>query len=311
MIPTGTQVVLHGRGFTAIVTEVGATLRELSWQGRPLVAGFGRHDLPHAYQGAVLAPWPNRLAGGRYRWNGHEYQVPLTEPERLTALHGLVCFAPWQVTGSDAESVTLTHRLWPQRGYPFALDLRANYALSDAGLTFTLTATNAGATPAPYGASFHPYLVAGTGTVDDWTVQVPAATYLTVDPDRLLPVSLAPVGPAGYDFRSPTSLRGVEIDHALTDLDFGAGDGGSVTLRLLGPGGRGVAMSWDRSAPWLQLCIPDEQNPAMTRQSLAVEPMTCPPDAFNSGTDVVTLPPGGEHTFALTISPIDPSRPPA
>ena len=325
MIPTGTQVVLHGRGFTAIVTEVGATLRELSWQGRPLVAGFGRHDLPHAYQGAVLAPWPNRLAGGRYRWGGREYQVPLTEPERLNALHGLVCHVPWQVSASDPESVTLTHRLWPQRGYPFALDLRAHYALSDEGLTFTLTATNVGAAPAPYGASFHPYLVAGTGTVDDWTVQVPAATYLTVDPDRLLPVALAPAGPAGYDFRSPTSLRGVEIDHALTDLDFdtdtdtdtgaGAGAGvgadGTVTLRLLGPGGRGVAMAWGRGAPWLQLCIPDVHNPAMTRQSLAVEPMTCPPDAFNSGTDLITLPPGGEHTFALTISPIDPARPPA
>lgn len=322
MIPTGTQVVLHGRGFTAIVTEVGATLRELSWQGRPLVAGFGRHDLPHAYQGAVLAPWPNRLGGGRYRWSGREYQLPLTEPERINALHGLVCFAAWQVVDRDPESVTLTHRLWPQRGYPFALDLRARYELSDAGLTFALTATNVGDAPAPYGASFHPYLVAGGGTVDDWTLQVPAATYLTVDPEHLLPLAPAPVGPAGFDFHTPASLRGVEIDHALTDLDFGdpadpadpaaasgTGRGGTVILRLLGPGGRGVAMSWGRVAPWLQLCIPDEQNPAITRQALAVEPMTCPPDAFNSGTDLITLPPGGEHTFAVTISPIDPARP--
>lgn len=302
MIPTGTQVVLHGRGLTAAITEVGATLRELSFQGRPLVVGFRRPDLPFGYQGAVLAPWPNRLADGRYRWADTDYQVPLTEPERFNALHGLVAFAPWQVVETAPESVTLTHRLWPQRGYPFLLDLRATYELSDRGLTFTLTAINAGDAAAPYGASFHPYLIAGGGAVDEWTVQVPAATYLTVDPERLLPVATAPVGPAGYDFRAPTSLRGIEVDHAFTDLDFD--DAGTATLRLLGPSGRGVAMTWDRAAPWLQLCIPGAHNPTMNRRTLAVEPMTCPPDAFNSGIDLITLPPGGEHTFRLTIAPI-------
>jgi aldose 1-epimerase len=303
VIPTGTQTVLHGRGLTAVVTEVGATLRELSWQGRPLIAGFGRHDLPFGYQGAVLAPWPNRLADGRYRFGGRQFQVPLTEPERFNALHGLVCFAPWRVAVTEPESVTLTHRLWPQRGYPFLLDLTAEYRLSEAGLTFTLTAVNAGDGPAPYGASFHPYLIAGGGAVDEWTVQVPAARYLTVDPDRLLPVAQAPVGPAGYDFSAPTALRDIVVDHAFTDLGFD--DAGEVSLRLVGPSGRGVAMTWDPGAPWLQLCIPDASNPTLNRRALAVEPMTCPPDAFNSGVDLVTLPPGGEHTFRLTIAPID------
>ena len=303
MIPTGTQTVLHARGLTAIVTEVGATLRELSWQGRPLIAGFGRHDLPFGYQGAVLAPWPNRLAGGRYRFGDKEFQVPLTEPERLNALHGLVAFAPWVVASAEPESVTLTHRIWPQRGYPYLLDLRASYRLSENGLTFTLSASNSGDTPAPYGASFHPYLIAGGGTVDEWTAQVAAGRYLTVDPERLLPVDLAPVGPAGYDFAEPTTLRGIEVDHAFTDLGFG--DAGGASLRLVGPNGRGVAITWDRSCPWLQLCIPDANNPTMNRRALAVEPMTCPPDAFNSGTDLIVLPPGGRHTLSLAIAPID------
>lgn len=303
MIPTGTQTVLHARGLTAIVTEVGATLRELSWQGRPLIAGFGRHDLPFGYQGAVLAPWPNRLAGGRYRFGNKEFQVPLTEPERLNALHGLVAFAPWVVASAEPESVTLTHRIWPQRGYPYLLDLRASYRLSENGLTFTLSASNSGDTPAPYGASFHPYLIAGGGTVDEWTTQVAVGHYLTVDPERLLPVGLASVGPAGYDFAGPTSLRGIEVDHAFTDLGFD--DAGGASLRLVGPNGRGVAMTWDRSCPWVQLCIPDANNPTINRRALAVEPMTCPPDAFNSGTDLIVLPPGGRHTLSMAIAPID------
>jgi aldose 1-epimerase len=303
VIPTGTQTVLHARGLTAIVTEVGATLRELSWQGRPLIAGFGRHDLPFGYQGAVLAPWPNRLADGRYRFGDKQFQVPLTEPERLNALHGLVAFAPWVVASAEPESVTLTHRIWPQRGYPYLLDLRASYRLSENGLTFTLSASNSGDTPAPYGASFHPCLIAGGGTVDEWTAQVAAGRYLTVDPERLLPVDLAAVGPAGYDFAGPTSLRGIEVDHAFTDLGFD--DAGGASLRLVGPNGRGVAMTWDRSCPWLQLCIPDANNPTMNRRALAVEPMTCPPDAFNSGTDLIVLPPGGRHTLSMAIAPID------
>ncbi len=302
MIPTGAQTVLHGRGLTAVVTEVGATLRELSFNGRPLVAGFGRHELPTGYQGAVLAPWPNRLASGRYQLGDKQFQLPLTEPERANALHGLVCFAPWQVAVAESESVTLTHRIWPQRGYPFLLDLRARYLIDDQGLSFTLTAVNRGDSSAPYGASFHPYLVAGGGVVDEWTLQVPAASHLTVDPDRLLPISLAPAAAAGYDFHVPTPLRGIEIDHAFTDLGFD--DDGAVTLRLVGPSGRGVAMTWDRSSPWLQLCIPGLENPTMNRRALAVEPMTCPPDAFNSGVDLITLGPGGEHTFHLTIAPI-------
>jgi len=303
VIPTGTQIVLHRQGLTAAVTEVGATLRELSWQGRPLIAGFGRHELPVGYQGAVLAPWPNRLADGRYRFGDKDFQVPLTEPERGNALHGLVCFAPWRVDAAEPDSVNLSHRLWPQHGYPFLLDFRARYALSDAGLTFTLTAVNAGDTPAPYGASLHPYLIAGGGAVDEWTVQVAAGRYLTVDPERLLPLESAPVGQAGYDFATATRLEGIEVDHAFTDLGFEGS--GTATLRLLGPGGRGVAMTWDRSCPWLQLCIPDASNPTMQRRALAAEPMTCPPDAFNSGIDLITLPPGGEHTLRLAIAPID------
>ena len=106
----------------------------------------------------------------------------------------------------------------------------------------------------------------------------------------------------------PGLPKGIEVqilDHAFTDLTFD--DAGTVALRLVGPGGRGVGLRWDSGAPWVQLCIPDENNPTMTRQALAVEPMTCPPDAFNSGVDLVILPPGGEHTFRLTIGPIDPA----
>ena len=301
MIPTGRQLSMRHCDFSAVVTELGAGLRELTWRGRPLVVGFGPDELPIGYQGAVLAPWPNRIADGRYTFAGQSQQLDLTEPDRLNSLHGLVIWEPWQVDALEDASVRLTHRLWPHPGYPFVLDLEVGYRLGDNGLTFELTATNAGDSAAPYGGSFHPYLVAGDGDVDSWTVQSPAASYLTVDPDRLLPQQVVPVsgGQHAFDVRQPSSLRGVEVDHAFTDILFD--DTGSAELTLIDQGGQGVRMSWDRRCPWLQLCIPGPQRPAMHRKSLAVEPMTCPPDAFNSGVDLVVLQPGQSHSLALTI----------
>ncbi len=311
MIPTGRQLSLQHGDYSAVVTELGASLRELTWRGHPLVVGFGQDELPIGYQGAVLAPWPNRIADGRYEFAGHSHQLDLTEPDRRNSLHGLVVWSPWRVEALEPASVRLTHRLWPHPGYPFVLDLEVGYTLSDHGLTFTLAATNAGDTAAPYGGSFHPYLVAGEGDVDGWTVQSPAASYLTVDPERLLPRDVVPVSRGGdeqgFDFRHPTSLRGIEVDHAFTDVAFddSAFNGkGSAELTLIDGGGRGVRMTWDRRCPWLQLCIPGPQRPRLHRKALAVEPMTCPPDAFNSGVDLVVLAPGRSHSLALTIGGI-------
>ncbi len=312
MIPTGRQIPLRHGDFVAVITEVGAGLRELSWRGRPLVVGFAEDEIPDAFQGAVLAPWPNRIADGRYRFDGQLHQLDLSEPARLNALHGLVNWAAWTIDGAsaaadlDVSRARLTHRVWPTPGYPFLLDLTVDYRLSDDGLTFALTARNSGDVPAPYGGSFHPYLVAGSGDADSWTVQSPAGSYLTVDPNRLLPRGIAPL--AEFDFRDPTPLTGLEIDHAFTDIGFD--DAGRARLSLIDDAGDGVTMTWDRRCPWLQLCIPGKppadlyRRADLYRKALAVEPMTCPPDAFNSEVDLIVLAPGESHSFELTIGAI-------
>ncbi len=304
MIPTGRQIALQHGDFAAVVTEVGAGLRQLTWRGRPLVIGFAEDEVPTAFQGAVLAPWPNRIADGRYRFDGESQQLALSEPDRLNAIHGLVNWAAWQVDATVGDelgdAVRLTHRLWPHPGYPFVLDLAVDYRLSDDGLTFGLSATNVGDSPAPYGGSFHPYLVAGEGDADSWTVQSPAGSYLTVDPQRLLPRGLAPL--AEFDFLEPTPLTGLEIDHAFTDIDFDSA--GSASLTVTDLAGQGVRMTWDRQFPWLQLCIPGKQRPDLHRKALAVEPMTCPPDAFNSAVDLIILEPGETHSLEMTIGAI-------
>ncbi len=299
--PTGRQLSLDAAGYHADVTEIGGHLRRLTWNGRPLVREFDADRIPPLYSGAVLAPWPNRIADGRYTFHGNQFQLPINEVDRGTALHGLVADRPWSIAEVAEHSVLLRHRVWPTQGYPFLLDLELRYSLDDRGLTFELVARNSGTTDTPYGCSIHPYLVAGPGTVDDWTLRLPAGNFLSVDADRLLPRELLPV--QEFDFRAGRSLDGLVVDHAFSGLTW---DGsGHCALDIVDKDGSGTRMSWGRATPWVQICTADRPEPGLHRTGLAAEPMTCPPDAFNSGIDLVTLGAGRDHATRIRIAGID------
>jgi aldose 1-epimerase len=297
---SGEQYPLRAGSYRATVTEVGASLRELRHDGRDLVAGFAADEVRPVYRGAVLAPWPNRIADGAYEFGGRRHQLPLSEPARHNALHGLVSWASWTLVERGEGRVVLGHRLFPQDGYPFHLDLTMTYTLDSDGLTGQLTAVNAGDVEAPYGSAPHPYLVAGPGHVDDWSLELPAERYLEVTPDRLLPRQVVPVGGTAFDFRTPRGIGTTFLDHAFTGL--AAGDDGRVRARVRTGDGSGVEMHWDGLSPWAQVHTADRPEPELSRTCLALEPMTCPPDAFNSGTDLVVLAPGARHETSWTIA---------
>jgi aldose 1-epimerase len=302
MRASGEQFEIAAAGYSAVVTEVGATLRMLRYQDRDLVAGFEADEMMPMFRGAVVAPWPNRIADGRYEFGGEAYQLPLSEPDRRTALHGLVSWSAWRVAAHEKDRVELTHRLYPQTGYPFLLDLTMSYAVDADGLSCELTASNAGDAEAPYGCASHSYLVAGAGRVDDWTLTLGASTYLAVTEDRLLPVGLVDVGGTPYDFRAGRPLRGLYVDHAFTDLERSGS--GLASARLLASDGSGVEVVWSKSCGWAQVHTADRPERRFDRAGLAFEPMTCPPDAFNSGQSLVVLKPGDEHRAWWRISAV-------
>ena len=295
-LTSGRQCTISADGYVATIATIGGSLRSLRHDGRDLVVPYGADVVRPAFRGAILAPWPNRVVDGRYHYGGEDHQLALTEPTRRHALHGLVVWHDFAVTREAVDRVELTTTIPPQTGYPYRVELRVQYAVGSAGLTTTVIGRNLSATTAPWGTGPHPYLVAGDGRVDDWTLELPAETVLTVTPDRLIPLALADVAATAdgaLDYRTPRTIGDAKIDHAFTDLTR---DGnGLATVRVWDPGGQGVALSFDEVCPWIQIHTADRPEPDQDRIGLAVEPMTCAPDAFNSGAGLIHLAPGETH----------------
>ena len=187
------EVVVAAHGWRASVSSTGATLRQVSVDGIDVVDGFDRGQAPSAARGQLLAPWTNRLRDGRYAFGGRSHQLEITDPATTTALHGLVGAAPWQVVRHDAGSATLEHRLTGARGYPWDLLLRVTYEIDAAGLAVTHEARNLSPDAAPYAVGAHPYVVAGPGAVDGWTIALDASEVMLVDAERMLPSAVVGV----------------------------------------------------------------------------------------------------------------------
>lgn len=290
---TGEQYEISHGTWRAVVTEQGATLRSLCVAGVELLAGFDADESPAGCRGQQLMPWPNRIRDGHWSFHGSEHQLPITEPDRHNAIHGLVSWAAWQLVDLGPNQVTQQFHLLPQPGWPGQLLLTITHALSDDGLSVRVRAENQGGEEVPFGYAAHPYLRLAQGTLDDWDLDVPFASWLAVD-QRLLPVDLKPV--AGTDRalsggehvgsrRFDTAFRSPRLEH------------GRWQVRLSNDE-QAVTMWGDESLRWLQVYTPED------RASVALEPMSVGPDAFNDGpthADLTVLAPGAavEHVWGI------------
>ena len=216
--PSGEQYEIAAGDRRAVVTEVGAALREYAAGDRRLIDGFGPGEMAGGGRGQLLLPWPNRIRGGAYSFEGRNLQLPLTEVDRRNASHGLVRWASWHPVSRTAETVKLGHLLHPQPGYPFLLALTVEYRLTPAALEVELTATNGGEQPAPFGCGSHPYLKP-RAKLDDGLLRVPAHTYLEVD-ERLIPTGRRlPVEGTPHDFRQPRPIGTTSLDTCFADFE--------------------------------------------------------------------------------------------
>ena len=298
--PSGEQIEIRAGDQRVVVVEVGAGLRSYTVAGKDVLDGYSVEEMARSGRGQVLIPWPNRIEDGTYEFGDTEHQVPLNEIQARNAIHGLVRWVSWRTAEREDDRVVLEHTLRPQPGYPFSLALRLEYALSEKGLAVTTTATNVGRQDCPYGSGMHPYLTLGTETVDWLELRAPGRTVLRTD-DRGIPVESEPVEGTAYDFGKAKPIGATKLDHAFTDLDRGAD--ALAHVELSDPdNGRALSLWVDESYSYLQLFTGDPL-PDVARRSLAVEPMTCPPNAFRTGESLIVLAPEESTTATWGIGP--------
>ncbi len=289
---SGEQVEIAFGDQRAVIVEVGGGLRSFSVGDREVLDGYGPDEMCTSGRGQVLMPWPNRLEDGSYEFDGRRHQLPLTEPENRNAIHGLVRWSTWRVGSRNGDRVVMEHTLRPQPGYPFTVELSLEYALSDVGLSVRSTATNIGSVRCPFGAGAHPYLKLDAPTVDSLSLHVPAGTVLQSG-ERSLPAGTIPVDGTEFDFRRPRPVGSAKLDNCYTDLERD-GDG-RARIALHDPSGRSLIF-WVGTGYDYVMVFSGDTLPDVARRSLAVEPMTCPPNAFRSGESVIELEPGDAFT---------------
>jgi aldose 1-epimerase len=299
--PSGKQYEIRWAEQRAVATEVGATLRAYTVDGVAVLDGFSDEVFAPGGRGQVLAPWPNRL-GGRYTYEAREGQAALDEPEHGNAIHGLVRWLRWQGLSRSESAVALGCWLHPQPAYPWLLELRVDYSLGEQGMTVTTEATNHSNTPAPFGIGFHPYLTVGTPSVDSALLMIPARQRLVTD-ERGLPVGTAQLAGTEFDFAHKRAVGSTKLDTAYTDLVPGA-DGRTAAVLSTPNGDRAISLWVDAAFRHLMVFTGDTLVPPERRRSVAIEPMTCPPDALRSGIDLIRLEPGAGWRARWGITPL-------
>ena len=297
--PSGEQYEIRSGDHVAVVTEVGATLRAYAARGVEVLDGFAPDEPASAGRGQVLAPWPNRLDRGRYTFGGVEGRAVIDEPERGNAIHGLVRWIPWSVGSRAEDAVTLRIELGPEAAYPWRLELDIEYRLGADGLAVLASARNASEVPAPFGIGFHPYLTVGV-QVDSVRLTLPASHRLVTD-ERALPVGEEEVAGTEFDLRTPREVGSTQLDTCFTGLTRDTD--GRARARVVS-GERVVELWADEAFGYFQAYTGDTLEPASRRrQAIAIEPMTCPPNAFATDVDVIALEPGATWSGRWGISP--------
>lgn len=300
--PGGKQFHITLGNASAVITEVGATLREYKVGAQDVVYPISKHEMSGSH-GQILIPFPNRVADGRYSFEGKSYQLPVNSVGDNTAIHGLVRFLPWKVKSHRRSALHMETELFPSLGYPFHVVASVQYVLNSDGLHVSYTVTNKGTHSLPVGIGAHPYFTLGPDLLDTNKLTVPANSYFKVNghsiPDPATPV---PVKNTEFDFREGKQIGETVLDVAFTDIIRDeSGDAfvkienqqGTKTIRVkLGPG-----------CNFVQLYSSDTLREPRKRAALAVEPMSCPANAFNNKEGLRVLEPGECTTFSWAVLP--------
>jgi len=249
-----------------------------------------RRALPQAVMGNVhymsgfpLLPYANRIAGGRFTWDGQAYTLA-RNPGETNTIHGIGRLHAWEVREAKRNAVSLSLSHPGDAAWPFALEGRLSYALNGPSLTVAISVTNRHASTAPAGLGFHPYFPKQFDAALRFN-----ATGVWQNGADSLPSHHGPV-PPDWSYANAAPVTRSSLDNCFTGWD-------RVAETTAGPASLRIEAS--EAFGNLQVFTPSWTD------FFCVEPVTHSPDAINrpdlpSGQAMVALAPG--ETLAGTIT---------
>lgn len=285
------EILLSSGDYRAVVSPHGASLRrfwKVTPQGdRDIAWGYAHRDEKKGGQGDVLIPFPGRIPGGEYRFQGKDYTLERNDKEGPNAIHGFVRTRDWAARSSETAAgfrLKLLASEMSAKGYPFSLDIGVSYQLSSTGLRCEFSIQNIGENDAPVAAGFHPYFVLDSksddsGRIDAGVLRLPARKLVEFGPGFIPTGQVLPVSGTPLDFVSPRPIGSTVINNCLTDLERDSN--GIAHATLLDPATRFMTRIWMSSRLEYLVVYTGEALGPDARRAIAIEPMTCGTDAFN------------------------------
>lgn len=272
-----------------VLPNYGAAVNAYTFNGHNFIDGYSSPEeiAKQQYKGVILAPFPNRLAAAQYEFEDETYTLPINRAKESLALHGFLYNEPFEIIQQLDNELTLYYLYDAmEAGYPFKFALMINYILhSDGRLEVQSGVENLGPTM-PFGLGWHPYFKMDVD-VDDLELAFPESDLILLD-DRKIPtgetVPYEVIGDA-------LNMKDEHFDDCFVLKQSGANQfkvkSKQYDLLIHSPSLNDFG--------YFQLYTPPN------RRSVAVEPMTCAPNAFNNGMGLHLIPAKQKVQFNYSI----------
>ncbi|MFY0594659.1 aldose 1-epimerase [Roseivirga sp.] len=238
------------------------------------------------YESSLLFPFPNRLAQGKFIFEGTTYKFPLNDFGRPNALHGFISDKPFQILSQENQALILQYEYDGGRSYyPFPFRLIIKYKLEVSELIIEATIENTGISSMPCGFGWHPYFNMLEGA-DQAILQLKDVSRIVVDKNLL---------PTGKSTPYKTLDNGCIVDLLSLDTCFEYNTERKNATNLRFQDGMTLKVWQDSELPFVQIYT------AADDKTIAIEPMTCSIDALNTGAGLKVLESSEHWSFQFGV----------
>ena len=282
--------VFNDKTSCKIFQNLGASLQELSFDAIPIIYGIevsdeGIVDYQSINKSSLLFPFPGRIKNGKYDYNQQSFQLEQNEKNRSNAIHGLVYDKHFEVESTETSEVDATVVLSYDSkgtlvGFPFNFQLIITYLITNGSVELSATVKNKDEVSFPFGLGWHPYFK--SEHLQNSSLSFSSDEQLVCNENQI------PKSAKKNNLQQTFKLKNKFFDDSFILLEKEVkfkSENYSLNMNFS-----------ENSDAFLQIYTPED------RKSIAIEPMSCSPNAFNSGNGLKILQPDETYTWEVGLN---------